>query len=97
MRDLLSIVCSRGPQKAFTYVLDAKHFFREITRHEDKLTCQNAYFKHYAEMCPELLKKPDDLAEEQVIGQCFVHPTADIHPSAVVSTLIGDCGSWARM
>jgi hypothetical protein len=59
-------------------------FFKEILRHEDKLTCQNIYFSHYSKLYPELLLKTDDLMEGQVLGHCFIHPTADIHPTAVV-------------
>jgi len=41
MRDVLMLMCARGPLKAFAFVIDPKkdHFFREINRHEDKLTC----------------------------------------------------------
>jgi len=41
MRDVIMLMCSRGPQKVFAYVIDPKkgEFFKEITRHEDKLTC----------------------------------------------------------
>jgi hypothetical protein len=85
MRDVLTILCARGPQKVHAFLLDPLkgHFFREISRHEDKLTCQAAYFRHYSQSHPELLRRPDDLAE--VLGACFIHPTADIHPSALVS------------
>ena len=89
MRDVIMLMCSRGPQKVFAYVIDPKkgEFFKEITRHEDKLTCQNIYFQYYSKICPELLQRPDDILEEQVLGHCFIHPTADIHPTAVVSPL----------
>ena len=32
---------ARGPQKAYAYVIEPKkgQFFKEILRHEDKLTC----------------------------------------------------------
>jgi hypothetical protein len=46
MRDILMFLMARGKQKAFAFVIDPKkgQFFREILRHEDKLTCQNIYF-----------------------------------------------------
>lgn len=86
MRDLIMLLCARGQEKVFSFVIDPKkgHFFSEVNRHEDKLTCQNEYFKYYSRICPELLQKPDDIIEEQVLGHCFIHPTADIHPTAVL-------------
>lgn len=41
MRDVFMILCSRGPQKAHAFIIDPTtgQFFRDITRHEDKLTC----------------------------------------------------------
>lgn len=66
MRDLIMILCARGPQKVFTFIIDPMkgHFFKEISRHEDKLTCQNIYFQHYAANCPQLLKRPDELEDD---------------------------------
>jgi len=86
MRDVLMILCARGPQKVFAFVLDPMkgHFYKEISRHEDKLTCQNTYFTHYSQACPALLKRPDELEEDQVLGHCFIHPTADVHPTAIL-------------
>ena len=77
---------ARGRQKAFAYIIDTEkgEFYKDISRHEDKLTCQNAYFQHYSKSLPELLLKPDDLVEGQVLGHCFIHPTAEIHPTAML-------------
>ena len=77
-------MCSSG-KKAFVFEIDwTKDFVKEITRHEEKLTCQNIYFQHYAKLHPELLLQPDDMSEGQVLGHCFIHPTADIHHTAIV-------------
>ena len=83
IKDILMPMCNR--KKAFVYLIDrSKDFVKDIDRHEDKLACQNIYFQHYSSKCPELLLEPDDLLPEQKIGHLCIHPTADIHPTAVV-------------
>lgn len=86
MKDLLTPMC--GKRKAFVYVIDKeKDFIRDIQRHEDKLLCQNIYFSHYHKIGEELMLEPDDLLPEQKIGHVFVHPTADIHHTAIVKVI----------
>lgn len=73
-------------KKAFVYEIDeSRDFVREISRHEDKLISQNIYFQHYQQVQPELLMNTDDLLPEQIIGNVFIHPSAEIHPTAIVS------------
>jgi len=88
VKDLLMPMC--GQRKAFVYEIDrSRDFFKEIVRHEDKLYCQSLYFKHYNGTAPELIygEDADDVAR---IGMCYIHPTADIHPEAVVSIFVCD-------
>ena len=88
IKDLLMPMC--GQKKAFVYEIDqTKDFYKEIVRHEDKLNCQNLYFKHYSKTSPELLYGDEEEQIEEVarIGICYIHPTADIHPEAVVRYL----------
>jgi hypothetical protein len=54
IKDIFMPMC--GKRKAFIFEIDrTKDFFKEILRHEDKLSCQNLYFQHYSKVAPELL------------------------------------------
>lgn len=54
-----------GKKKAFVYEIDKeKDFIKDISKHEDKLTCQNTYFTHYSKFGQSLLLEPDDLLPE---------------------------------
>jgi hypothetical protein len=59
IKDLIMPMCNH--KKAFVYEIDpTKDFFREIHRHEDKLSCQNLYFKHYSKTNPEMILGDDE-------------------------------------
>ncbi len=59
IKDLLMQLCNK--RKAFVYEIDPlQDFYREIVRHEDKLNCQNLYFKHYSFNRPDMLTSKDD-------------------------------------
>ena len=46
---------------------------------------------HYSKTCPQLISNEDNdtegYNEVQKIGICYIHPTAEIHPEALVSYL----------
>jgi len=86
-KDLMIPLCAR--QKAFVYEIDWHvDFFKDVVSHSDRLDCSSIYLKHYAKIDPEMLKVPDDFEASQRTGYVFVHPTAEIDPTAHVRMLM---------
>ncbi|CDW73894.1 adp-glucose pyrophosphorylase family protein [Stylonychia lemnae] len=95
VKELFMALC--GKKKAYIYEIDkSKDFIQEIIRHEDKLSCQNMYFLHYSKACPQMLQGPNEYVKIQTIGICFIHPTAEIHPGALIGPNVS-VGAYAKI
>eukprot|EP00347_Sterkiella_histriomuscorum_P012773 403367277 len=96
MKDLFMPMCSK--KKIFIFEMDkTKEFFKQLNRHEEKLSCQNMYFQHYKKVCPSLIdENSEHYLEVQTIGNCYIHPTAEIHPEAVIGPNVS-IGAYAKI
>lgn len=88
MKDLFMSICSKNI--AFVYVIDKKEdFFHTILRHEDKLSSQYMYFNYYSSQMPSFYgNAPETFLSCKTIGNVYIHPTAEVDPTAVVRILL---------